>query len=93
MGLDQLLDDSQSQPRPPGGPRARFVGPVETLKDVGQILGGDAGPRVLHTNLDPLAGGAGGNTDLPARLRVRQPVFEQIAQHLADPPRIHVHER
>src|SRR5207244_11127894 len=48
MGLEQMLDDRQPQPRAPLLARAPGIGPVEALEDAGQVLRADPRARVCH---------------------------------------------
>src|SRR5689334_2745210 len=57
MTFDQLLDDRQPQPSPTGGPRARAIRAIKSIKHIRQVLGRDA--RAAIADRDKEAGRLG----------------------------------
>ncbi len=92
MGRHQVPGNRQAQPRAAGLARARPVGPVETVEDVGQVFRFDATPRVAHRDRDHETAAGSRDRDAAAGGRVCDGVVQQIAQHLPDAFGIHIHE-
>ncbi len=95
--LDQLRTDGQTEPAAPVTARGGGVGLGERVKNAGLVLAGNAHAAVLHLQSQALrrsrAGGehARGDRDAPAARRELQRVGQQVAQHLAQPPRVALH--
>src|SRR5260221_3529439 len=70
VGLHEMLDDREPEPRTPLMTRAPVVDAVEPLEDSRQVLGGNAAPRVGHGNRDAVGHDLGGDANGAAGARV-----------------------
>src|SRR5688500_8782936 len=87
--LHELADDGQTESRAAGAARARSVGAIEAVEDVGEVRSGDAAAVVadgdsltVRNDVDPSLG-----TD------VRECVAHEIREDLLQPHAIDVDER
>jgi hypothetical protein len=53
MQLNDLAHDRQTQAKASRLPGPFFIDPVEALKNVGQILSGNAEAGIFYPNIDP----------------------------------------
>ena len=85
MRRHKLTHNGQTQSRSTGLAAARPVHPIEAVKDVGQLCGGNTFPGIAHINLNAAFDGRHVHDDRSTTRRVAQRIVEQIGQHLAQP--------
>ena len=83
--LDDFLGQRQPDPGPAVAPRAPHVHLVEALEDLLRLLGGKAGPVVVHPDGCASPGIAKLQQDLPARLGELGGVGKQVEEHPLHP--------
>ena len=94
MRLDQALRDGQADAAAAAGAtRARAVGAVKTVEDVGEMFGRDAHPRIRHADRHLVAVTNRRNPHFALRRRVLQRVADEIEQHLPDAVLVRLDER
>src|SRR3989442_13881789 len=84
MRQNNVLGDGESQAGATGFAGTGLIHTVETLKQAGKMLGRDAGPEVLHVELDAATGIAWPEHNLLARGGVLESVFNQVGKDLVD---------
>lgn len=88
MGLDQLLDDSETQPRTAtaGIRRSRFIYLIETFEDTVQFFSRNSRSRVLNHYLYTICRGElRSETNFATLARVEQSIIYQVGQDLGQP--------
>ncbi len=75
-----LLDDRQSQARPPGVAGTGLIHPIEPFRETGDMFGRDADARIVHrkNTFPPLF--APGQCDLSSRRGITDRIGHQIAE-------------
>jgi hypothetical protein len=74
--------DAQTEAGPADGPGR--VGLVETLEDVGEVLGGNTHARVDHLHARPILGRFEPDGHGPARLGELDRIVDQVRQQLPE---------
>ena len=82
MCLYHSLGDGQPQAKPTRVPRPGVIYPVETLKQMGQMLRGNAVSSIGNGDGEGLPVTYGRYCDLPARGCVFQAILYQICEYL-----------
>src|SRR2546428_12893154 len=97
MGLHDVLDDRESEPRPSERPRARLLHPEEALGEARKVLRWNPATRVRDVDLDHArvrpTPRTNGYDDPAAGWRVFDGVVDQVDQHLLQAVGVGEHRR
>jgi hypothetical protein len=90
VGFYQAFGNGKTQPAAAGDPGAGLVHPVETLKDIGQVLGRDSFAGIGYGYLYPTTLLSGTNHDAVSFISVSYRILQQVTQDLANPVRVNI---
>src|SRR5438309_3808901 len=85
---EDLRDQRQAEPRPPGGPGLRISATEESLAEVGQLLLGDAGAVVCHGDDGLFSHDPARDADVAGHWGVLHRVRQQVLQDPLEEHRI-----